>query len=116
MTHRFWPRISETNPEPKLAFLSGYYTYDNNNDIWVDFANHKLGGGVCGNGMVQEEMMALSMPELAECGRHRTNMTSALTGTKMGAYASNPLPLLFENIQRTIDVRDEFLQGRVAKN
>src|ERR1700754_2531991 len=93
--------------EPKLAFLSGYYTYDNNNDIWVDFANHKLGGGVWGHGMVQEEMMALSMPELADAAA--MNKYDVRTdSTKMGAYASNPLPLLFENVQRTIYVPDDF--------
>jgi Poly (ADP-ribose) glycohydrolase (PARG) len=95
------------NSEAKLAFLSGYYTYDNNNDIWVDFANHKLGGGVWGHGMVQEEMMALSMPELADAAA--MNKYDVRTdSTKMGAYASNPLPLLFENVQRTIYVPDDF--------
>jgi Poly (ADP-ribose) glycohydrolase (PARG) len=93
--------------EPKLDFASGHYAYDSNKDIWVDFANHKLGGGVWGHGMVQEEVMALSMPELADAAAMNSYLVRT-DSSKMGAYASNPLPLLFENVQRTIYVPDDF--------
>jgi len=85
----------QVKPEP------GLYSYWPVNQVWVDFANHDLGGGVFGNGMVQEETMALSMPELANAA---ASGYSTRTKGSDGPLNSNPEPLLFRNIQRTLEL------------
>jgi hypothetical protein len=79
-----------------------YYDYQAADQLWVDFANHKLGGGVFGNGMVQEETMALSMPQLADAAAIGYD-TRTDTG-HAGPLNSDPTPLVFTNIQRTIEL------------
>lgn len=76
----------------------GHYNYAGD-EVWVDFANHDLGGGVFGNGMVQEETMALTMPQLAEAaalGYHTRSQGHP------GVLGSNPEPLVLTNVQRSI--------------
>jgi hypothetical protein len=83
----------------------GVYDYAADNEIWVDFANKKLGGGVFGNGMVQEETMALSMPQLADAAAQ--NYFTRSKGND-GPLQTNPTPLLLKNVQRSIKL-DESL-------
>jgi hypothetical protein len=68
--------------------------------IWVDFANMKLGGGVFGDGFVQEEVMCLEMPDLANAAA--TGMTTR--GPGAGVLAGDPKPLLFEGVHRVMSV------------
>ena len=82
----------------------GLYTYWPENQVCVDFANHDLGGGVFGNGMVQEETMALSMPELANAAALKY---STRTKGPEGPLNSSPEPLLFRNIQRTLELSEK---------
>ena len=86
------------NPVTVWAEPQGLYDY-RGDEVWVDFANAKLGGGVFGNGMVQEETMALSMPQLADAAAigyvTRTN-------GKPGPLGSNPTPLVLTRVHRTI--------------
>jgi hypothetical protein len=80
----------------------GYYDY-RGDEVWVDFANHDLGGGVFGNGMVQEETMALTMPQLADAaalGYHTRSQGHP------GVLGSNPEPLVLTNVQRSITLAD----------
>jgi hypothetical protein len=81
--------------------ISGHYDYKASKQLWVDFANHILGGGVFGDGMVQEETMALSMPQLADAAAlgYKTR-----TDGKAGPLNSDPTPLLLKNIQRSIAI------------
>jgi hypothetical protein len=79
---------------------AGHYDYKNDRQIWVDFANHKLGGGIFGDGMVQEETMAASMPELANAAAVGYDTRTA--GTTGPLKSGDPTPLLFKDIQRSI--------------
>jgi hypothetical protein len=86
---------------------SGYYDYKPDNKIWVDFAANRLGGGVFGKGMVQEETMALEMPELANAaatGKYNTRKGNP------GVLGSNPTPLVLTKVHRTIKL-DKKLYG-----
>jgi hypothetical protein len=78
----------------------GHYDYAGD-ELWVDFANHDLGGGVFGNGMVQEETMALTMPELADAAAqgYRTRSKG-----KPGVLGSNPEPLVLTKVHRSIQL------------
>jgi hypothetical protein len=91
------------NPVSVTAVPAGLYDYAPDKagklQLWVDFANHKLGGGVFGNGMVQEETMALSMPQLADAAA--LNYYTRTQG-KEGVLNSDPTPLVLQNIQRSI--------------
>jgi hypothetical protein len=88
------------NPVTVWAEPRGRYDY-RNDEVWVDFANAKLGGGVFGNGMVQEETMALSMPQLADAAA-----IGYFTRTegKPGVLGSNPTPLVLTKVHRTIEL------------
>jgi hypothetical protein len=88
------------NPVTVWAEPRGHYDY-RNDEVWVDFANAKLGGGVFGNGMVQEETMALSMPQLADAAA-----IGYFTRTegKPGVLGSNPTPLVLTKVHRTIEL------------
>jgi hypothetical protein len=79
------------------------YDYLNNDEVWVDFANHDLGGGVFGNGMVQEETMALTMPQLANAAANHYHTRSQ---GHPGVLGSNPEPLVLTKVQRSITLDD----------
>ncbi|MEB4211366.1 hypothetical protein [Mycobacterium sp. 94-17] len=78
----------------------GHYDY-RNDELWVDFANHELGGGVFGNGMVQEETMALTMPQLADAAAIGYYTRSQ---GKPGVLGSNPTPLVLTKVNRSIEL------------
>jgi hypothetical protein len=88
------------NPVTVWAESNVHYDY-RNDEVWVDFANYKLGGGVFGNGMVQEETMALSMPQLADAAAIGYNTR---TQGKPGVLGSNPTPLVLTKVQRSIEL------------
>jgi Poly (ADP-ribose) glycohydrolase (PARG) len=103
---KFFPKYFadpfQNNPV-KVDTDHGHYSYSPDNQVWVDFANHDLGGGVFGNGMVQEETMALSMPELANAAA--IGYSTRTKGSE-GPLNSSPEPLLFKNIQRTLELSE----------
>lgn len=79
------------------------YDYSKYGDeVWVDFANSKLGGGVFGDGMLQEETMALSMPELADAAA--IGYYTRTDFKKEGPLGSNPTPLVLTKVHRTIEL------------
>jgi hypothetical protein len=84
------------------------------NEVWVDFANEKLGGGVFGNGMVQEETMALSMPQLADAAAigylNPANGYYTRSKGQPGPLGSSPTPLVLTDVYRTIAL-DQALYG-----
>jgi Poly (ADP-ribose) glycohydrolase (PARG) len=79
---------------------SGHFDY-RNDEVWLDFANYKLGGGVFGDGMVQEETMALTMPQLADAAAIGYNTRSQ---GKAGVLGSNPTPVIITKVQRSIEL------------
>jgi Poly (ADP-ribose) glycohydrolase (PARG) len=82
---------------PEAGF---HYDY-RHDEVWVDFANQNLGGGVFGGGMVQEETMALTIPQLADAaaiGYHTRSQGHP------GVLGSNPEPLVLTNVQRSIEL------------
>ncbi|OBA59933.1 hypothetical protein A5647_15765 [Mycobacterium sp. 1100029.7] len=89
-----------TGPVTIKPEARGHYDYAGD-ELWVDFANHDLGGGVFGNGMVQEETMALTMPELADAAAqgYRTRSKG-----KAGVLGSNPEPLVLTKVHRSIQL------------
>ena len=70
--------------------------------FWVDFANKTLGGGVVGNGFVQEETMFLETPELANAPyRHRPPSAGrAATACCEGS----PTPWIFRGANRVMNM------------
>ncbi len=103
---KYFSNPFKNNTANVMAESHGHYDY-RNDELWVDFANHDLGGGVFGNGMVQEETMALSMPQLADAaaiGYHTRSQGTA------GPLGSNPIPLVLTKVQRTIEL-DPSLYG-----
>lgn len=86
--------------EPNLRY--DYKTSSKDFQPWVDFANIKLGGGVFGNGMLQEETMAAMMPELADVAAGGQYYTRSKGGE--GVLDSSPTPLVITHVHRTIDL------------
>lgn len=87
---------------------ANYYDYGqapaNQSYTWVDFANIELGGGVFGTGMVQEETMALEMPEFANLVAGSTKYTTREITSAPGKLPleSNPTPLLIKRVHQAI--------------
>jgi hypothetical protein len=79
---------------------SGHYNYTGD-EVWVDFANYDLGGGVFSNGMMQEETMALTMPQLANAAANHYHTRSQ---GHRGVLGSNPDPIVLTNVQRSIEL------------
>jgi Poly (ADP-ribose) glycohydrolase (PARG) len=79
---------------------AGHYNYAGD-EVWVDFANYELGGGVFGNGMMQEETMALTMPQLANAAANHYHTRSQ---GHAGVLGSNPDPIVLTNVQRSIEL------------
>src|SRR3954447_3856241 len=98
----------------KITARTGYYDYQDRHPgqssaFWVDFANHFLGGGVFSTGFVQEEVMFLETPELANAAATKKidtrvpndpNNTSAVAGPLEGS----PEPWVFTDVQRTMSI------------
>lgn len=102
------------------------YNEDNNNtdayNIWVDFANPFLGGGVFDTGYVQEEIMFLQIPQLAAIaykkgGRADNNIVNNnhikakpfLTRYQWPQLSNptkitkaKPTPIIFKNVKQVI--------------
>jgi hypothetical protein len=82
-------------------------------ELWVDFANAKLGGGVFGNGMLQEETMMATMPELANAAAPGDLWTRGKGG--QGVLDSSPTPLVIASVHRSTNL-DPALYGDGWKN
>ncbi|SPM41272.1 hypothetical protein MNAB215_3477, partial [Mycobacterium numidiamassiliense] len=104
---KYFPDNFKNNNVTVTAEPQGLYDYKPTDEIWVDFANHDLGGGVFGDGMVQEETMALSMPQLADAAA--IGYTTRDHG-KPGPLGSNPTPLVLTKVHRAIEL-DKQLYG-----
>ena len=93
----------EVKAEP--ATLYDYKTSGPDFQPWVDFANIHLGGGVFGDGMLQEETMALQMPELADAAADAVANGYYTRGKGgEGVLESSPTPLVITNVHRTIEL------------
>jgi hypothetical protein len=103
------PKYVTTTPfQPSKQFnvslgKGTYYDYNAPNEDWVDFANADLGGGVFGNGMLQEESMVATMPELADAAA-MTPQLQTRDSKNSDPLASNPTPLRITNVHRTIQL------------
>jgi hypothetical protein len=93
----------------KINNMGGYYDYKNDG-VWVDFANKDLGGGVFRNGFVQEEIMCLEMPELANAAAQKTQLITR-SGSGEGVMEGSPEPLLFSGVRRVLDIEKDHLYG-----
>src|SRR5258708_2487380 len=93
----------EVKAEP--ATLYDYKTSGPDFQPWVDFGNIHLGGGVFGDGMLQEERMALQMAELADAAADAV-ANGYYTRNKggEGVLESSPTPLVITNVHRTIEL------------
>jgi hypothetical protein len=95
-----------------ISATTNYYDYSAPDQIWVDFANKKLGGGVFDTGMVQEETMMLEMPQLANAA---AKGFITRTGSDPGPLKGDPEPLIFYNVWRSVALAAE-LYGRAWEN
>jgi hypothetical protein len=93
--------------EIKQHHGQSHYTYDKKEteafQVWVDFANMKLGGGVFGDGFIQEETMFLETPELANVAACDQITRSGNSG---GVLEGSPRPMLFKGVHRVIDIKE----------
>ena len=110
------------NTAPVMTTTERYYDYNpkvpagNKAQFWVDFANEKLGGGVFGNGFVQEEVMFLETPELANAAAQPATGRPPLhtrTGNNpySGPLEGDPTPLIFVGANRVMDIDQAILNG-----
>jgi len=70
--------------------------------FWVDFANKTLGGGVFGNGFLQEEIMFLETPELANAAAQTHALTTR--GGSAKPFQGSPTPLIFMGAHRVMEI------------
>jgi hypothetical protein len=70
-------------------------------DVWVDYANRKLGGGVFTDGFVQEEIMCMETPELANAAANNLDTRSGGEGPSEGS----PEPWLFKGAHRVMEIQ-----------
>ncbi|MFO0956496.1 MAG: hypothetical protein U0800_03405 [Isosphaeraceae bacterium] len=77
--------------------------YPEKTQFWVDFANKQLGGGVFGNGFVQEETMFLETPELANAAALPKPIITR-TGNNPGVLQGSPTPWVFSNVNRVMAI------------
>lgn len=125
----FFNKIPNPKTPPETPFTPAYYDYGvydpNKENIWVDFANMWLGGGVLNEGNVQEETMAQETPELlAVCADAdpKTKITyQTRTKSKLvmfnpdicgeEAMMGNPTPILIKGVHRVLALDSEKLYG-----
>ena len=102
------------NPQPfQMKGVVGYYDYEpgspNQEIIWADFANARLGGGVFRHGFVQEEVMFLETPDVLCYTAQQCDKKNPSTCNKLiregGAdvkkvLKGNPKPLLIKKATR----------------
>jgi len=89
-----------------------HYTYDKKEEpeefqVWVDFANMRLGGGVFTDGFVQEETMFLETPELANVAACDQITRSIGAGVGAGVLEGSPRPMLFRGVHRVIEFQQD---------
>jgi Poly (ADP-ribose) glycohydrolase (PARG) len=85
---------------------AGHYSYEDDRrqgitDVWVDFANRRLGGGVFGHGFVQEEIMCMEMPEMANAAANHLITRKGGDGILQGS----PVPWLFRGARRVMEIQ-----------
>ena len=108
--------FSNQEPPTKPTYDERRHDYDqqppapNVAQFWVDFANKTLGGGVFGNGFVQEETMFLETPELANAAAQTPRLYTR-TGTEDGPLDGSPAPLTFVGANRVMDIDEELTKG-----
>jgi len=111
------------NHAPGIEATTSYYDYNadpkhgQGNDVWVDFANKFLGGGVFRDGFVQEEVMFLETPELANAAATKSVDTRIPNETPSkidGPLEGSPQPWFFGNVTRVTTI-DTAAIGDVTK-
>lgn len=82
------------------------YTYDDYTAFWADFANLHLGGGIFGNGFVQEEIMCCEMPELANAAAWAATQQPKVVTRSGGSKVKegSPVPLVFVGVHRVMEI------------
>jgi len=76
--------------------------------FWVDFANKTLGGGCFGRGFVQEEIMCVEMPELADLvatGNNKGEEWRTRSGED-GVLKGSPTPLVIKDVRRVLEIKN----------
>ncbi|OGN64082.1 MAG: hypothetical protein A3E26_04720 [Chlamydiae bacterium RIFCSPHIGHO2_12_FULL_49_32] len=99
------------NSSTKFTFKDGFYDYrpeeDGEERFWVDFANKTLGGGCFGKGFVQEEIMCVEMPELADLvatGNNKGEEWRTRSGED-GVLKGSPTPLVIKKVRRVLEIK-----------
>lgn len=97
------------NLDVSSSHTKDLYSYVNESQppvqAWVDFANADLGGGIFGDGLVQEEVMCAEMPELANAAAvfDKENL-HIRTSKDRGPMAGSPVPWMFTHVNRVMEV------------
>jgi hypothetical protein len=97
--------------DSRRAAVADYYpfTYQPGaTNFWVDFADLSLGGGVFGNGFLQEEHLCCEIPELANAAglRFASGFTFLVTRKPQSSKPGEgfPFPLVLRNAWRTMNL------------
>lgn len=120
----FYKVIQTPKSIPETQYTSAYYDYavydPNKENIWVDFANQWLGGGVLNEGNVQEETMAQETPELLAVCADKDPKTGGTYQTRYHTVVSNsggkvitgvPTPILIKSVHRVLALDANKLYG-----
>jgi hypothetical protein len=96
------------NLDVTSSHTKDYYSYVNESQppvqAWVDFANANLGGGIFGNGLVQEEVMCAEMPELANAAAVFAKENIHIRAPGKGPMEGSPTPWVFKNVHRVMQL------------
>ena len=109
------------NSPTTFTSKDGFYDYrpeeDGEERFWVDFANKRLGGGCFGKGFVQEEIMCVEMPELADLvatGNSKREPWRTRSG-KEWVLQGSPTPLVIKNVSRVLKIKDLYRSHELKK-
>lgn len=108
-TPDYFTKPFKNNTSVKSEHTPDFYNYSTEGkgfEAWVDFANADLGGGVFGNGFVQEEVMCCEMPELANAAAvfKKEKLSIRYPDTGKGVLAGSPSPWIFMRVNRVMEV------------
>ena len=84
--------------------------------FWVDAANHKLGGGVFGDGFAQEETMFLETPELANAAAQTPSLYTRTGKGDTGPLEGDPTPWIFVGANRVMAIDPFLAEGSPREN
>lgn len=107
---------------PTINYTPEFFNYaihdPSKEEIWVDFANMWLGGGVLNEGNVQEETMAQETPELLALCADYDPVTGYTYATRTGpantgeqVLGASPSPILIKGLQRVLALDSDKLYG-----